>query len=489
MTVDMLPDWVTSMPANPAIHNEPSRVGGPLTTPLTLQSLGNFFDALIRKFIGQIAIAFGGIEIFGWHPFEFLADWGNGLVTGQATHGSMLDGLASIFGLGGGTDWLGLGAGDGISIWYGVFDQLVPNWLEDLVFGNEGTEFPLTFPHGFGVPPNIVSRLFEIIRLFTGIDDFDDLFSPTIVFDVIINFIKTILQPQKLLATLVGGILPDIEAPKIVHDIIAAIVNTFRQIPIIGPGIADLIDSILGMIGLSDDAQSSANNANNEITAIKAGLSANAVTGGVSVVDDFDRGPVTNLGTDWTQIYQGSGGGTEGCDGTGYSHWAATGNGVRQVFNRRNTVLTTKTQYNSFVLKTKMGGVTGAGSNAARTMVLRSNADGSTCILFTILPASINLTAYVAGTAHGLQSAAPATKPGDVWEFLAGFTGNDHRYVVKLNTKTVIDFVDTNAYGVLTNFYHGYGATAGITLNTFTLQYGQYSPPDVGAYSAADRTG
>jgi hypothetical protein len=487
MTVEMLPDWVTSMPANPAIHNEPSRVGGPLTTPLTMQSLGNFFDQLIRKFIGQIAIAFGGIEIFGWHPFEFLADWGNGLVTGQATHGSMFDGLASIFGLGSGSDWLGLGAGDGTSIWYTVFDALVPDWLEDLVFGNENSEFPMTFPHNFGVPPNLVSQIFWIFRQFTGIDSFDDLFHIDI-FDVITHFITALLHPQDLLAHLVNGILPDFQAPQIIHDVIAAIVNAFRSIPIIGPGIADLIDTILDMVGFSDDAQASATNANNEIITIKAGLNAVAVTGGISVVDDFDRGPIPNLGTDYTQFYQGSGAGTEGCDGTGYSHWAASGATARQVFNRRNTVLSTKTQYNSFVLKTAVATPFGTGSNAARTLVLRSNADGSTCILFTIFPSSVNLTAYVAGTAHALQSASPAMKSGDVWEMFAGFTGNDHRYVVKLNTKSVIDFVDTNAYGVLTNFYHGYGATAGVGLGPF-LFYTQYPPPDVGAYSAADRTG
>ncbi len=68
------PDWALAIPT-PGIHNPPGG-GGPLPTPIPLQQLGATMQFFLDVFIGKIAIAFGGIEILGWHPFQFLADWG-----------------------------------------------------------------------------------------------------------------------------------------------------------------------------------------------------------------------------------------------------------------------------------------------------------------------------------------------------------------------------------------------------------------------------
>lgn len=68
------PDWALAIPT-PGIHNPPGG-GGPLPTPIPLQQLGATMQFFIDVFVGKIAIAFGGIEILGWHPFQFLADWG-----------------------------------------------------------------------------------------------------------------------------------------------------------------------------------------------------------------------------------------------------------------------------------------------------------------------------------------------------------------------------------------------------------------------------
>lgn len=57
------------------IHTMPGGVpkGKPPFTPQQILAYGAFF---IESFVGQVAIAFGGINILGWKPFDFLADWG-----------------------------------------------------------------------------------------------------------------------------------------------------------------------------------------------------------------------------------------------------------------------------------------------------------------------------------------------------------------------------------------------------------------------------
>jgi hypothetical protein len=52
---------------------------GPDLTPpggLDWNRIQAFARFALESFIGQIAIAFGGIDILGWKPFDFLADWG-----------------------------------------------------------------------------------------------------------------------------------------------------------------------------------------------------------------------------------------------------------------------------------------------------------------------------------------------------------------------------------------------------------------------------
>ncbi len=67
------PDYVTRI-SDPAIHNITAVPG---LTPKTDQQMAATVKFWLDSFVGQIAIAFGGIDIFGWKPFEFLVDWGN----------------------------------------------------------------------------------------------------------------------------------------------------------------------------------------------------------------------------------------------------------------------------------------------------------------------------------------------------------------------------------------------------------------------------
>ena len=43
---------------------------------MSWQQLVATVQFFLDSFLGQVAVAFGGIEIFGWRPLQFLADWG-----------------------------------------------------------------------------------------------------------------------------------------------------------------------------------------------------------------------------------------------------------------------------------------------------------------------------------------------------------------------------------------------------------------------------
>lgn len=67
------PEWAIG--ANPAVREIPGdeiQAGA----PLSWQQVTAFVQYLLDSFIGRIAIAFGGIDIFGWQPLDFLAEWG-----------------------------------------------------------------------------------------------------------------------------------------------------------------------------------------------------------------------------------------------------------------------------------------------------------------------------------------------------------------------------------------------------------------------------
>lgn len=71
------PSWAVG--ANEAVRTIP---GGEIipTPPFSWQQVQATATFLLETFIGRIAIAFGGIDIFGWKPLEFLADWGEARV-------------------------------------------------------------------------------------------------------------------------------------------------------------------------------------------------------------------------------------------------------------------------------------------------------------------------------------------------------------------------------------------------------------------------
>lgn len=71
------PYWAAGV--DPAVREIPGEVAR-AEPPLTWAQLTATVQFFLDTFIGQIAIAFGGISIFGWRPLDFLADWGQARV-------------------------------------------------------------------------------------------------------------------------------------------------------------------------------------------------------------------------------------------------------------------------------------------------------------------------------------------------------------------------------------------------------------------------
>lgn len=70
---EVAPDW--ALTPQESFHTIPGELQ-PAKPPFSMLQMQNYGKFFIDVFVGKVAIAFGGISIFGWKPLEFLADWG-----------------------------------------------------------------------------------------------------------------------------------------------------------------------------------------------------------------------------------------------------------------------------------------------------------------------------------------------------------------------------------------------------------------------------
>lgn len=111
-----------------------------------------------------------------------------------------------------------------------------------------------------------------------------------------------------------------------IRSIVAGVSNILDDVPVVGNILSDVWDAVARMLGLSSNAQDTADTANKEIALMKARMA----SGGTIILDDFDRASATSLGTNWTQTYSLSGGGSMGMDGNGNAVWKASGTTSRK---------------------------------------------------------------------------------------------------------------------------------------------------------------
>ena len=108
-------------------------------------------------------------------------------------------------------------------------------------------------------------------------------------------------------------------------DVLYAVAGSVSGIPVLGPAVghalsawADTLEAqAIDAMNSANNAQSSANYANLQLSLLMSGTLASSVPGGVSVDYQFDGGSANDLGSDWSRNSSGPGGGHYGPNGSG----------------------------------------------------------------------------------------------------------------------------------------------------------------------------
>jgi hypothetical protein len=360
-----------------------------------------------------------------------------------------------------------------------------------------------SFPYSFPMPMQdtsadadnpIVFFIKNFLQLFNIEDWLTGSFNPV---TAIVNFVKMVLQPTNLLAWLddITGLLPDIQAPQILTDIILTIEGAFTGIPILGNIIQPIFDAINGLLGIGTSAQSTGNTALSAVAAIQAAIDGQAVTGGTSFVDDFNYAAGDLPDPPFDIFYFGSGSHNLGSDGDGNLHWETSGSASA---NARIYLphLNTSTQSIRVLLPKQIHHA--QGTDNAIKLQLRCNGTAATAtdwvecnIIETASgPAQATIGYVVGGTYTQIGTAVNISdSDGDLWEFQVGSTGDVRDFILLRNNLEKMRRTDSTGDSVINDTTHNIPAftlTAGTTVAGFLFV--QSNPPDIDVVAAADRT-
>jgi hypothetical protein len=272
------------------------------------------------------------------------------------------------------------------------------------------------------------------------------------------------------------------------QDLVDALITLLGHIPIIGPVITQLAD-IFGF--LSDNttvAQDSANNANAEIAALKAGIDAG--TSGALITDTFDGAANTSangLGANWDQTYD-SGSGTYGRDGAGAAHWTNAGTNSQTCLARYSALaLNTNYQIARFVLATAMPNYF---VNPEMSLLLRMNSAKTAYVEGRIFNGSCEIGYVVGGSYTRFGATVGITSSnGDLWELRAG-TGTTadlpYTFVLLQNGVTVCTRTDTGHVSQLGGSYLFSGMRVKAGAQVVGFASAQKGPSNNAVFTATD---
>jgi hypothetical protein len=372
--------------------------------------------------------------------------------------------------------------------------------LADSIFGNHD---PVSRHPPYKVPFIPGREVTPVDTFFTNLKSWLHFDLMAIDFDPVsaaVHFAQNVLKPLEVFASLVNGRLPDIQAPQIVADIINTIERAVDNTPIVGPIVGNIIDPIFNalrtLLGIGQQAQTSANTANTSVASILAKLNAQGVVDGVSISVEFNEARANALDPNiWHQNPFGPGNGSDGPDGNGNLHWFEQGYAVRGVTSRHLTPLHTGRQSVAILLSSKP--VYWLGGAASWKMQARMNATETDWVEAWFVKNGYNDLEY--GISYALNntvtrlggSARAADNEGDVWEFRPGVgTGPDADYTFEIvqNGVTKMSRVDTahaSAFDQDTHLYSAITRIAGV--DQFFGVLTQKPCPDFGVFAAADR--
>lgn len=215
-----------------------------------------------------------------------------------------------------------------------------------------------------------------------------------------------------------------------------------------------------------------------------AGGLASGVAGGVSLVDEFDRGNAPTLGADYQLYSDGSGGGSFGTNGLGSAGWGTSGSLSRRHISRRTTALTTDYQFVSCVTNNSIGGfyVTSQNYLCARMNAAATQADLD-CVYVRFGYNNLTLGYVVDGVFTDFSGATHTKRlyDGDTIQLFAGTSTDDRQFLVKLNGATVLTFTDSSDLSPLGGKFVGLGALS----NPYGAS--QQKPWNLNVWAASDR--
>jgi hypothetical protein len=322
-----------------------------------------------------------------------------------------------------------------------------------------------------------------ILDLF-NLSSLDDLFSlnPVTIWTAIINLF---LKPSNLLATLTGGILPDSQRPQMLQDAVDNIFdawNTGVSGSTTGNPISNLFNAVFGINRTGTGAVSQNVVQDSQIGTLLSG-------GTTPLFDTFDGASGSSLGSNWTQTYSGSGGGSYGLSGSGAAKWNTSGASARRSQNRYTfDTFDTDTQSVSVTLSANLG-VSTIGSHPQVLLRGRVDATDAYAIEAQMQCTSVEIGYYVSGsytrigTAFGISGNTSGT-----WQLKIGTVSSTREYVLLHNNVTVLTRTESGTTSQLGASYRyaGFSAQAGVQWLGGLLFF-QMAPPEVEAFGANDR--
>lgn len=271
-----------------------------------------------------------------------------------------------------------------------------------------------------------------------------------------------------------------------VQNIADSIFNAAFNVVTSNNPITAIFDAIAHLLGGTQTAQSTANEAVSGVAVL------NAQTNGVGTVllDSFDRSADTNLGAGWTTIYQPGGVGYIGTDGSGNAHWTAPGGSAPSSWglSRKNTPLATNVQAASVVLTTNVPQYS-TGDNPEQWITLRANAAQTEYTVAKIGWNWVEIGYAIGGTYTrlGPRTTGISAQLG-LWEFRAGTISNDREFTLLQGSTEVARRFDATSASVMdsSHRYPGMGEYTGSDISFFFV-YNQGTPSDLQVWTGIDR--
>jgi hypothetical protein len=305
--------------------------------------------------------------------------------------------------------------------------------------------------------------------------------NPVTIWTAIINLF---LKPSNLLATLVGGVLPDSQRPQLLQDTLDSIVDVFNtgtQGSSSGNNLGTMFLSLLGIHHTGTSAQSVNTVQDSAIAALQTG------TNGLS--ETFDGAAGALNATLWEQTYgYGSGGGSDGLSGSGTCKWTTSGASTRGCQNRYLTALTTDTQLIQITTTSNVGGST-IGSHPSFRLQGRMDSTRQNYVEARVTAGSAEIGYYIAGTYTRLGSAVSISgSTSGTWTLKLGTTVSTRNFVLYQNGVTVVSQTDGSSASQMGASYRftGFSHLAGVQW-LGGIVFFQMAPPEIESYGAADR--